>query len=1073
MKKILLYSPKFMILNYLKNNFSTITVEEYFLLVGKNISFQGQWIRDNEILSSSPEVLLNEIKNNPENIDYFKNSAFTKEVIDEIIIQNVPINKIHLENRPNLRYDSKLYKKLLENHTLSLSDLKVEEVDEEVLDILDKQDFKPTIEEIKKYKILTTRHSFVNRLLRKDPYSLLSLERITKEDILIAMDSGFKAKKEDYELHPSLKKCKELLLDTFKTDKSVVVFFTKDMLNEYIGMEFEQDGSYILTIDDLKVNPNLGSLSQAMNLSIKHNPELIKYVKEGSYIDYHVIEEALKEVTITESDLEENPDITKIADIIWKLPNLKLYSSFLTLDEKCDAIERIFRDREKLTDEKLPFLKPKFGSKADSKKLISLSQLLLMHIDEDDINLQKKYSDRQHMVLDASSTSKYEEAKNTYRYPNVVVLNDSIISSFDEAIKTNSNEPILNIINDIYMFTKQTIDLEEIRMNINSYFEFYKKNNDLDKLETIKFYNRVLNMHRSFHISRFKTSLEKDLQRKLELTEKKKKTIIQGKKIEYVRKCVFMSNLSPLNVTIHELVELRDNAINTIINNKDIKKKGIQINEYVLKSIANESLKNKVTKDYVGEKLGIDDKEVLSYIIRQFDKIIFKLAQNIDKEKVDLKINLQDLYKVEGLNYNNFKIADQNMIYKIISNILMDVTEEEIDSILKQEHVSEILPLLPLVNSTSSFNMKTFINILKTYDRVRDKVSSSHEVSQEENLLQLMLRNLDDVMYLANAYASVNDIEKYALTEKTVTLLEERNISSYAKFYLTMLNRTSSNVPPIRITTDVASYISADNYDPDRLAIGKKPSNVSCIDLHNNAGVYTYKELLTGNMADVIICRNEFNKTFDNRIMVIRRGNVIQLLPQVGAQGFVSIEDLKQIADQIIRESISHNDNIDYVFVNGNAYLGVEYPQIKDSRFMNKFPHADTFIKATLLSSKNMLNGKPDEYKFDFDAGPEATYMHPRRKVNTVPNENEITRLRALNILLTENKEQKENLSRTFEPFYMKEYLKVVCGQDWYIAVRKDGSIETICLPTITQEGVLEYEEVKNLFIREEKSYAL
>ena len=207
--------------------------------------------------------------------------------------------------------------------------------------------------------------------------------------------------------------------------------------------------------------------------------------------------------------------------------------------------------------------------------------------------------------------------------------------------------------------------------------------------------------------------------------------------------------------------------------------------------------------------------------------------------------------------------------------------------------------------------------------------------------------------------------------------------------------------------------------------------------------------------------------------MIIRRGNVVQLITKAGVQGYISAEDLKQIADQIITEAIKNNDNIDYVFVNGNIISKIDYPEIEDSRFINEFPHADVMKKATLLSSKNMLAGRPDNYEFDFKAEPKATYKHPRRKISTTPNELEITRIRALNILLTENQTQKENLGRIFEPFYMKEYIKVICGQDWYIAVKKDGSIEELTLPIITEEGIIEYENARSIFINNETKLAM
>ena len=97
MNKILLYAPKFVILNYLKDNFSTVTVEEYFLLVGKGVLFPRNWIMKNEVLSRNPHVLLNEIKILDSSIDMFKNEAFTEEVINEIIKRNINIYRKYLD----------------------------------------------------------------------------------------------------------------------------------------------------------------------------------------------------------------------------------------------------------------------------------------------------------------------------------------------------------------------------------------------------------------------------------------------------------------------------------------------------------------------------------------------------------------------------------------------------------------------------------------------------------------------------------------------------------------------------------------------------------------------------------------------------------------------------------------------------------------------------------------------------------------------------------------------------------------------------------------------------------------
>ena len=61
---------------------------------------------------------------------------------------------------------------------------------------------------------------------------------------------------------------------------------------------------------------------------------------------------------------------------------------------------------------------------------------------------------------------------------------------------------------------------------------------------------------------------------------------------------------------------------------------------------------------------------------------------------------------------------------------------------------------------------------------------------------------------------------------------------------------------------------------------------------------------------------------------------------------------------------------------------------------------------------------------------------------------------------MIKNLELKELNSRNFEPFYMSEYNKVVCGEDWYLAEKKDGTIEELILPTNSKE---KYEEISNV----------
>ena len=52
-------------------------------------------------------------------------------------------------------------------------------------------------------------------------------------------------------------------------------------------------------------------------------------------------------------------------------------------------------------------------------------------------------------------------------------------------------------------------------------------------------------------------------------------------------------------------------------------------------------------------------------------------------------------------------------------------------------------------------------------------------------------------------------------------------------------------------------------------------------------------------------------------------------------------------------------------------------------------------------------------------------------------------------------------MSRDFEPFYSKEYSKTICGEDWYIAIKNDGTIEELLLPLNDSRAKEEMEQVK------------
>lgn len=1050
MNKAVLYLPKKLLQSYIIKNFSKFTVEEYFLLVKNGNSIPPYLFPQNEIISKNTEVLLNELEKNDFIITYFNDEAITGEVIDFIIEKNLSVTRTQLNLKPVLKNNKKLRNHLIKKGTLTLDDLDMNDLDDELADVLYDNNFVPTTKDLVDYPILRKNSGLVKRCISHEPRAIMILDNITEEYISIAVSHGFIAKKEDYLRRPTLQKYEELLHESYNYDKSVVAFMSKDMITYFIESDFYKSG-ITLTEEELNANPDLFYFGKIVSRTIVEHPELIKKIKEKCYIGTDALDYVLSQVEITEEDFYNNPDLAKSAELIFRLPEFKLFYYYLDDKEKEMALTEYLKEGKDITT--LPFLNPIFTGKIPLDQISRMKSLIETKVDESNIDVQKYYSDILDSLIDGTINIKYYQQKSTYRYPDLVSLNDDVLYAFEKGTK----EALDNLINDIYMFTRHTIDIEEIREKIYEFQREYNETHELNPDITLDFYNKVLNQHRNAFMSSHKQTIIDNISYKIELTDKKKQTIINGKKLELVTKFISHYDYEKLSTSIEEIKQKEDVAIQTILNNKDIKKNHSYITEGMLRRL-NIIFQTRgiITKEDVMEKLNIEDKEAVTFIVKQYDKIRMELSQNIEYTP---SITLPDIRKIGGLNYTNFKIADNTRMYANLSRILINLDEETVKEILSNEHIEEILPLIHFINVTTELNSVTFINILRSYDRVREKIASAKHIEDDGDLSIEILSSIDDVIFLANAYASVNDITKYAFKESTLDLLDDYDLARYAEFYTKTLSRQTSNIPYINVTTDITSYVSGDYTDTDRLAIGKKPANDSCIDLLNSAGRSTYLECLGKETGDVIMVRNQMNKSFDNRILIFRRGNVVQLVPKAGSRSTVSAQDLKLIADQIMNEAIRHNDNIDYVIVNGK-YEGFEV--IEEARLISEFPHADVFKEGTILCSKEE---KPE---FDFKAEPKVTYRKPRKKLNTSPTELEITRIKALDILLTENKSLKEEKSRSFEPFYMKEYIKVICNEEFYIAVKKDGTLEELILPTASEEALIEMEEVRRLLTGEE-----
>ena len=79
-------------------------------------------------------------------------------------------------------------------------------------------------------------------------------------------------------------------------------------------------------------------------------------------------------------------------------------------------------------------------------------------------------------------------------------------------------------------------------------------------------------------------------------------------------------------------------------------------------------------------------------------------------------------------------------------------------------------------------------------------------------------------------------------------------------------------------------------------------------------------------------------------------------------------------------------------------------------------------------------------------------------------------RLLALDVLLEEKKSLREEKARNFEPFQREKYEELYKGDEFYLGILKDHSLEMMCLPTMNSEKRKQVEAVRDYLLEENQN---
>lgn len=1030
--------------NIFSGNFEHVSEEEFFNQVKKGNVISDIYFYNNDkliknaIVYSSSKVLEYAIKNSykKEVLLSFYDVAFTSNNLKLILEKNIEFTLEEYEGKFILLNNVDILKKAIKKYPEIFRKLDSKKINKDIVKLLEKNIYNIHFnkEDLLKYPILATSNKIVMEIIKHEPDTILIIDDLTEEMINCSIENGFIPKKIDFFNKPILKTNENLLKIGFEHDPSIAIFYDEESLKYTIGYLAQLRG-YKVTEEDLLYNPSIGASSNLMRDAIKTNPYLIKYVREGCFLKDSDILEALESYRITENDILMHPSICK-SQIIRYLPEFELYNYYLPEERKIEVIYEHLKEGKSLTE--IPFFKKILESRINPELLDEIWKYMDISIKESDRAQEFYYIDLKN-IIESILLLRYEKNRKDFSYSNIIDLNNDILSSF-------MTDNIDYIVDKIYNFAGKMIPIEYLRDCIYSFNKVYTSTNNLDISTTYVFCNYILNLNKNYYFNQERKKIKEQLKYRLKLTDRKLSSLTNSIKIPIITDIIKNRKYEQLDTSYEQINKLIDEIEQKILNNRIIIRANIKISEEQFKLLRENFInEGKITLD-LSKLLNINDKKIVKYIKKLYENIRMVYIKNISLSSDDMT-NIDLMKEKLDVNPFNYKICSKQTYMKKIAILFSKINDEVAHSILNGiTDINQLKDYLPFIGIINEFDIDTLINLLVNYSKIKEKVGMTSQSNSDS------INKFKNLISLANGYGSIDNILMLVLTPEIIDTIGVGNINEFLDFYKEMLVKKSGYIPSVNIEYNNMKLVSGQFSDPRRLLIGRI-NNYSCIDL-TSAGKDTFKECLASKTGDAIMI-SDANNNLVSRILLVRRGNVLQLIVKEGTKFPYKL--YKKISDEILQKALLENDNIEYIVISKSAIIEDNLPYIEDPRFKSEFPHADLSEKVVLLGSKYNSN---NNLNLDFHITPKKEYYKERQPVDFSPTEEKITRLKALKILLTKDEMLRKILYNNFDPFYIDDYKFVVCGEDWYFAETKDGNfIEEI----INDGDIRAYEELTNV----------
>lgn len=690
-----------------------------------------------------------------------------------------------------------------------------------------------------------------------------------------------------------------------------------------------------------------------------------------------------------------------------------------------------------------------------------LEELVNKKIEEENADVQEYYFYMLDKIMDACVLLRYKNNSENKRFVSIACLCDTTLATFEAMNRFNEKEKIEKLAIQIYKATNKKEKLPYYKQTLAQFYMFYRKYQTLPKELTTPFFNEILNKQQDEFCRWEKAGIKADLKQTLRLTPKQEAKRKRTMALKQMNALFQEEKQEDFGLTAKDIIKIIEEVSKQVISKKHFKKNISDLPEEILFDVGKLFFTGKLTKEHIEEScnLFLSENEVKE-IRNEYNKKMLPIIT----ERLTLKEDL--LREKIEYNYNHLLIGDNLWYQKNLQELLTLCKKENTGLEIFEEESSQVwLELLPIVNLVEEFKTREMMNILKYSNQIIKHLKE--ENPNFDGSLKSILSRFHQVLKLSTIYSHTTEEIRSILGEEAIEKILYYNKSKksndpkeYVDIYLQMLKTAKKEIPPLLGTYQEYTYESGNMYDIMRLLMGCNCS-YSCLG-PGGEGKEAFTETLTKKNADVLMIKG-IKGEFIARMLFFRKGNYIVCSSIIGESGLYQDlykkEFLSQISNELLSKAQKAGDKIDYVFLTKDARIDLEdYTLVMNPKIIDSLPHVDW------LASNYLIGGNENRMVLEENT-PTMLYRQTRDKISTKEDLSieDINKIRALKVIMDKKEPKISERENNFDNAYLFECEEVYKGQDWYIAIKKDGSVEEMVLPTDDERQIEELVAVRNL----------